>query len=126
SSDVCSSDLCYNFFEVKYMTHTITMRLPKELADNLTELADNLGLTRSEMIRTAILKYVVVDNIPEYSQLKVSSNDYVRSSIKLNDLLFSIVENQAKNNHTSVNSLIVFAAQKTFDYYSELLTKLDL
>ena len=108
------------------MTHTITMRLPKELADNLTELADNLGLTRSEMIRTAILKYVVVDNIPEYSQLKVSSNDYVRSSIKLNDLLFSIVENQAKNNQTSVNSLIVFAAQKTFDYYSELLTKLDL
>lgn len=108
------------------MPKQTTIRLPKGLSQRLDELASRLGFSRSDLIKTAILKYLVTDKSSDFSETTVGSGDFVRTVIYLNDNLKGYLKQLSASLGTSVNALIIYASSKTCDYYSELLTELGL
>lgn len=101
-----------------------TVRIPIELSQKLDTLGNKLGFTRSDLIKTAVLKYLVSNDLADFQPLAVGSGDFVRTGIYFNDNLRSLLEKQAETHNTSINALIIYSAEKTFEYYSELLEQL--
>lgn len=106
------------------MKKQTTIRLPKELVDNLDTLSDKLGFTRSDLIKSAVLKYLVSDKLDDFQEVTAGSSEFTRTGIYFNDNLKEILTHQAKLNDTSINALVIYSASKTYDYYSKLLKEL--
>ena len=104
---------------------TITIRLPLELSDKLDYVSENIGMTKSNLIRVAILKYLDVKQLDEFEEIKASSESNKRINLSLTELLYSIVKKQSDNLGVTVNSLIIYASEKIQKHYSYMLESLD-
>ncbi len=103
------------------MSKVVTVRISPELDDQLMLLAKEIGLSKSAMMRVAIMKYLDVDNIGDYCQITVNSDNSRRINVILTQILQSIVEDQAKKLNTTANSLINYACYKIVDHYMSFL-----
>lgn len=101
-----------------------TIRMPAELNQKLDSLSDKLGFTRSDLIKSSVLTYLVSKELTDFEPVTVGSGDFVRTGIYFNDNLKELLEKQAESNNTSINSLIIYSAEKTYEYYSKLLEEL--
>ena len=106
------------------MKKQTTIRLPKKLVNNLDSLSDNLGFTRSDLIKSAVLKYLVSDKLEGFQEITSGSGEVIRTGIYFNENLKGILSRQAKANNTSINALVIYSASKTYEYYSKLLKEL--
>lgn len=108
------------------MKKQTTVRLPSDVIDKLDILSDKLGFTRSELIKTGVLRYLVSDNLDDFQDMPIGSGEFTRTGIYFNDNLKQILAKQAKLKNTSINSLVIYSALKTYAYYSKLLKELGL
>lgn len=108
------------------MTQKITIRLPKNLSDDLSLLGKELGMSKSDMIKTSILKYLVTNDMEDFKDFSIDKKETFRSTMNVSDSLYKILEKQAKAYETTINFLIIFSAKKTFDYYSEILKNINI
>ena len=99
----------------------VTLRIPPELDDQLEVVGKEIGLSKSAMLRVAIIKYLDLDEIRDFSIVFVDSKHSRRINLKLSPILQKIVENQAVKLNTSVNKLIIYACQKIVDHYADFL-----
>lgn len=98
---------------------------PLELSDKLDYVSENIGMTKSNLIRVAILKYLDVKQLDEFEEIKASSESNKRINLSLTELLYSIVKKQSDNLGVTVNSLIIYASEKIQKHYSYMLESLD-
>lgn len=103
------------------MNKSVTIRIPQELDDQLVLLGEEIGLSKSTLVRVAIIKYLDVDSINDYSQVIADTKEFHRINVVLTNILQSIVEGQSVKLNTSVNSLIIYACQKIVDHYADFL-----
>lgn len=108
------------------MPKQTTIRLPIELTQNVDELAERLGFSRSDIIKTAILRYLLTDHLNDFNETTVGSGNFVRTVVYLNDNLKGYLKHLSTVTNTSINALIIYATSKTCNYYSKLLTELGL
>lgn len=101
-----------------------TIRIPSKLNQKLNQLSDKLGFTRSDLIKSSVLTYLVSKELKDFEPLAVGSGDFVRTGIYFNDNLKDLLEKQARANNTSINSLVIYSAEKTYEHYSNLLKEL--
>ena len=98
-----------------------TIRLPNSLAEYLEELQDLLGMTKSDLLRFAILKFLAVDQLEDFADVSVAHDDSKRINLRLTPFLEQIISDQSKKTGQSVNSLVIFAAEQAYKYYSDML-----
>lgn len=104
-----------------------TIRLPIELDQQMVNLAEHLGFTKTDMIKTGILDYLVTpDKLNDFQEIKIGSGSFKRTGIRFSDTLKNILQRQAKTQNVSINSLIVYATEKTYEHYSKLLKEQGL
>ena len=103
-----------------------TIRLPQKVNDQLLGLGNELGFSRSDLIKTAILKYLVTEKIKNFKPVKIGKGEYIRTGIILNPLMERILNKKAEELNVSVNSLIIFASQQIYEEYSLLIKELNL
>ena len=103
-----------------------TVRLPSELDDQITQLGLKLGFTKTELIKAAVLRQLATNNLSNFEEIKVGSGDFKRTWIRFNNTFKQLLQHQAKQQGVSVNSLIIYATNKTYEYYSKLLAELGL
>ena len=103
-----------------------TVRLPSELDDQITQLGLKLGFTKTELIKAAVLRQLATNNLSNFEEIKVGSGDFKRTGIRFNNTFKQLLQHQAKQQGVSVNSLIIYAMNKTYEYYSKLLAELGL
>lgn len=108
------------------MTQKLTIRLPKDLSDDLSLLGKELGMSKSDMIKTSILKYLVTNDMEDFKDFSIDKKEVFRSTMNVSDSLYKILEKQAKKYGTTINFLIIFSAKKTFDYYSDILKSINI
>lgn len=103
-----------------------TIRLPVELEQNIVKLAKQLGFSKADLVKNAILRYLITDELTDFEEIKIGSGEFRRIGIRFNDNIKAILQYQAKQQGVSVNSLIIYATNKTYEYYSKLLAELGL
>ena len=72
------------------MNKTVTIRIPKELDDQLVLLGEEIGLSKSTLVRVAIIKYLDVDSINDYSQVIADTKEFHRINVVLTKILQNI------------------------------------
>ena len=103
-----------------------TVRLPSKLDDQITQLGSELGFTKTELIKAALLRQIATNNLSNFEEIKIGSGDFKRTGIRFNSTFKQLLQQQAKSRGVSVNSLVVYATNKTYEYYSKLLAELGL
>ena len=98
-----------------------TIRLPNSLAEHLEKLQELLGMTKSDLLRFAILKFLAVDQLEDFADVSVAHDDSKRINLRLTPFLEQIISDQSKKTGQSVNSLVIFAAEQAYRYYSDML-----
>lgn len=98
-----------------------TLRLPRDLSAHLEELRSLIGMTKSDLLRFAILKFLAVDQLEGAPAVTVAYDDSDRINLRLTPFLRQIVSDQSKKTGQSVNSLVIFAAEQAYKYYSDML-----
>ncbi|MCC4456438.1 ribbon-helix-helix protein, CopG family [Limosilactobacillus reuteri] len=105
---------------------TLTIRLPIQLSNKLDLISKYLGMSKSNLIRVAILKYLDVTELNDFQETRTSSSNSKRINLSLTQFLYSIVKNKADNLNVTVNSLIIYGSEKIEKHYSSMLEELDL
>lgn len=84
---------------------SLTVRLPHELNVQLTTIAKEVGMTKTNLIRSAIHDFLTEDeNNIDFSQNNVSQRD--RLVLNVNQITYNILENTSKKYNESINSVI--------------------
>lgn len=84
---------------------SLTVRLPHELNVQLAAIAKEVGMTKTNLIRSAIHGFLTEDeNNIDFSQNNVSQRD--RLVLNVNQITYSILENASKKHNESINSVI--------------------
>lgn len=107
-------------------TKQTTIRIPARLASNVAKLAKVIGFTKVDIIKMAILEQLFVSDLTKFHPTTVGSGNFVRTAISLNDNMKEYLQRLAEAQKVSVNSLIVFATNKTYEHYSKLLKEQGL
>lgn len=85
---------------------SITVRLPHELNTQLKSVSKEIGVTKTNLIRSAIHDFLTEDN----NDINVSS-DYTGNSDRLvlnvNSLTYGILDNACKKYNKSMNAIII-------------------
>ena len=68
-----------------------TIRMPAELNQKLDSLSDKLGFTRSDLIKSSVLTYLVSKELNDFEPVTVGSGDFVRTGIYFNEDRKSVV-----------------------------------
>jgi predicted DNA-binding protein len=85
----------------------LTIRLPHELNQKLTEVAKGIGMTKTSLIRSAIHDFLIHDDL--FIDFSSSSNSDKRDRLVLNvnQNTYNILDKACKKNNESMNSLVV-------------------
>jgi metal-responsive CopG/Arc/MetJ family transcriptional regulator len=105
---------------------TLTIRLPIQLSNKLDSISKYLGMSKSNLIRVAILKYLDVSELDDFQETRTPSSSSKRINLSLTQFLYSIVKNKADNLNVTVNSLIIYGSEKIEKHYSNMLEELNL
>ena len=100
---------------------TLTIRLPIQLSNKLDLISKYLGMSKSNLIRVAILKYLDVTELNDFQETRTPSSNSKRINLSLTQFLYSIVKNKADNLNVTVNSLIIYGSEKIEKHYSSML-----
>lgn len=104
------------------MEKVITVRIPVDLSARLSVIGKALGLSKSAMLRVAIIKYLDVDAITDFVFTPGNPATSQRHTLPLTPILQKIVEQKENVLHTSANSLIIYACQKIVEHYAAFLS----
>lgn len=104
----------------------LTIRLPLQLSSKLEIVSKHLGMSKSNLIRVAILKYLDVPSLNDFHEVKTSSIKNKRINLSLTEFLYSIVKDKANKLNVTVNSLIIYASENIEKHYSSMLEELNL
>lgn len=98
-----------------------TLRLPYDLSAHLEELRSLIGMTKTDLLRFAILKFLAVDDLKDIDPAQVTYDSSKRINIILTPFLEQIISDQSKKTGQTVNALVIFAAEQAYRYYSDML-----
>lgn len=106
---------------------SLTLRLPIELNEQITEVSKLLGFTKTNLIRLSIYEYLDKDTLPDLNTIISEYSDFkYRMVFNINQSTYQILEKQAKNYNLPINKLLVYSSKKALTYYSKLIDKLEL
>jgi predicted DNA-binding protein len=96
---------------------SLTIRLPHQLNNELITTAKKMGLTRTNLIRTAIHEFLTADdfvfNIPfEYEDRKA------RMVLNVNPLTYGILESACHKYDQSMNSIVIAISIRAVEQYT--------
>lgn len=84
---------------------SLTVRLPHELNMQLKSVSTDIGVTKTNLIRSAIHDFLTADNINlNFSQINSSKKD--RLVLNVNQLTLNILEDACNNFGQSMNAII--------------------
>ena len=101
--------------------HQVLLRFPKTLVEELDNLSANLGLTRTDILRTAIIMYLDQEQIADFQVPSFEEKYDHRITINLTEILYQIVHQKAQKYDSSVNAMIIFAADSLQKHYAQFL-----
>jgi antitoxin component of RelBE/YafQ-DinJ toxin-antitoxin module len=87
-------------------TISLTIRLPHELNTELTAIAKSLGMTKTNLIRSAIHDILTSDE-PALDFSGEFSGKRERMVLNINQLTYDILEKSCKKYNQSMNSVVV-------------------
>ena len=84
---------------------SLTVRLPYELSVKLKEVSKDIGVTKTNLIRSAIHDFLTTDEIVlDFSQSEVEKKD--RLVLNVNQITYGILEEACKKYNQSMNAVI--------------------
>lgn len=85
---------------------SLTIRLPHELNSQLANTAKKLGMTKSNLLRSAIHDFLTADeSVLDFSSSYADEKD--RIVLNVNQLTHSILENACAQYNQSMNSIVI-------------------
>lgn len=85
---------------------SLTVRLPHELNTQLKEISKDIGMTKTNLIRSAIHDFLTVDDetVLDFSLNKSEKKD--RLVLNINQITYDILDNACKKYNQSMNAMI--------------------
>lgn len=99
---------------------SITVRLPHELNIQLKAVSKEIGMTKTNLIRSAIHDFLTIDEKTlEFPSSDPSQKD--RLVLNVNQLTYSILENTCKKYNQSMNAVIIAVSALSLERSSKWL-----
>ena len=99
---------------------SLTVLLPHELNLQLKTLSKDIGMTKTNLIRSAIHEFLTLEDINlDFSQGHDDKRD--RLVLNVNQLTFNILEASCKKHNQSMNSIITATSILALEHFSKWL-----
>ena len=92
----------------------ITIRLPKDINTGMQSIANLTGLSKTDVIRIAVLTYLDKVKLDHYRTVTVGTSPNTRINVK-------ILMDKAEQYATSINGLVIYALNQLQKQYSDRL-----
>lgn len=99
----------------------ITIRLPKDINTGMQSIANLTGLSKTDVIRIAVLTYLDKVKLDHYRTVTVGTSPNTRINVKITPLLDEILMDKAEQYATSINGLVIYALNRLQKQYSDRL-----
>lgn len=96
----------------------LTIRIPEQLNEQLTELSKSLGVPKVGLLRFTIWSF---NNHPKVLVFDPSSVNSFRFVLSVNKATYQILENVSKQYSQSINSVVIALANLAVQSYSKYL-----
>ena len=83
---------------------SLTVRLSSQLSKQLQSVAKELGMTKTNLLRSAIHDFLVVDDVA--LDFSVSPGEKDRFVLNVNQITYSLLESTCKKHSQSMNAVI--------------------
>ena len=84
---------------------SLTVRLPHDLNMQLKSVSKDIGITKTNLIRSAIHDFLILDDVVlDFSSDRVEKKD--RLVLNINQITYKILENACKKYGQSMNAVI--------------------
>lgn len=84
---------------------SLTIRLPHELNNQLKQVSKNIGITKTNLIRSAIHDFLTDEKVVLNFSFKYS-NEKDRLVLNVNQITYNILENTCKKYNQSMNAVV--------------------
>lgn len=85
---------------------SLTVRLPHDLNTQLTKVSKDIGITKTNLIRSAIHDFLAIDEIVlDFSNVQTDQRD--RLVLNINQMTYNLLENACQKYKQSMNSVVI-------------------